>query len=67
VGKPEEKDNFEDLRIDEMILLKCVCMKQNGWVWTGLGWVHMTGCCEHVYDTTCFIKFREFLDQLRNC
>jgi len=37
VGKLEEKNNLDDLSIDEMIL-KCVFRKQSGRVWTGLIW-----------------------------
>jgi hypothetical protein len=41
VGKPHEKNNWDDLSIDEMILLKCVFRKQSGRVWTGLIWLRM--------------------------
>jgi hypothetical protein len=41
VGKPGEKNNLDDLSIDEMILLKCVFRKQGVRVWTGLIWLGM--------------------------
>jgi len=44
VGKPEEKNNLDDLSIDEMILLKCVFRKQSGRVGTGLIWL---GICTY--------------------
>jgi hypothetical protein len=44
VGKPEKKNNLDDLSIDEMILLKCVFRKQSGRVWTGLIWLGMGTC-----------------------
>jgi len=40
VGKPQEKNNLDDLNIDEM-MLKCIFRKQIGRVWTGLIWLRM--------------------------
>jgi len=40
MGKPEEKNNLDDLSIDEMIL-KCVFREKTERVWTGLIWLGM--------------------------
>jgi hypothetical protein len=31
-----EKDHLHDVGIDDEVKLKCILMKLNGWLWTGL-------------------------------
>ena len=38
VGKPEERDHWEDLGIDGWIILGWICRGGDVGIWTGLGW-----------------------------
>ena len=41
VGKPEERDNLEELGADEMIILKRILKKWDGRIWTGFIWLRI--------------------------
>jgi hypothetical protein len=41
VGKPEGKDNLEDLRVDGKVILKWTLRKLGGKMWTGCIWIRM--------------------------
>jgi len=38
VGKPEGKNNWEDLGVDGWIILEWIFRRWNVGIWTGLGW-----------------------------
>jgi hypothetical protein len=39
VGKPEERDQMEDLGVDGRMILQCMLKKSFGKAWTGLSWL----------------------------
>jgi hypothetical protein len=41
VEKPEEREHFEDLRVDGRLILKRILQKWDGRAWTGLIWLRM--------------------------
>jgi len=41
VGKPEEKDHFEDRGVDGRIILRWIFRKWDVGVWTGSSWLRI--------------------------
>jgi hypothetical protein len=44
VGKPEGRNHWQDLGIDEKIVLKWILKKWDGKAWTGLLWLTKGRC-----------------------
>ena len=55
---------MENLGVDMKIILKWIFKRWDREAWAGLLWlrtVTLSGACE------CFIKYGDFVDELRNC
>jgi hypothetical protein len=70
VGKLRERDYFEYKGVDGRIILKWIIKKPNGRKrldYCSSKYRQVVGCREHGTATTPSVKFRDFLDNLRNC
>jgi hypothetical protein len=45
VGKPEEREHLEGLRVDGRTILKCILSKWDDGAWIGLMWLSSLNCC----------------------
>jgi hypothetical protein len=62
VAKRDGKTSLEDLRIHQDNIKNNFRETE----WGGVDWVHLAGYCVHGNETSGSIKYRDFLDELRN-
>jgi hypothetical protein len=59
------RDHFDNLGVDERIILECILKKQGWKVWLESSdsvQEPVAGSCEHVNESSCFMKGRKFPD-----
>jgi hypothetical protein len=71
VGKPDEKSNMEDPRVDGRIILKCIFQKWER-AWAGLIWLRTGtggGVCERGNETSGFhrVKIKKTVNFATSC